>query len=116
MLVADTNVPVIPVDIGMSSGRKGPVGYFLRGPIPLDWLHRAAALSGKAYTLGTILWWFHGMDPRKPIKVTTKSLRAFSISEDAYRDGLRRLEEGGLITVTRPKGQRALVKINTLQG
>ena len=114
-MVDDALIPVRRVDIGIPSVAKKTGGYFLRGPIPLGWLQLAAGLPGKAYTLCTILWWFHGMNPAKPIKVTTKSLKEFSISEDAYRDGLRRLEQAGLVTVTRPEGQRALVKINMLQ-
>ena len=55
------------------------------------------------------------MNPTKPIKVTTKSLKNFSVSEDAYRDGLKRLEEAGLVSVTRKKGQRALIEIIVLE-
>jgi hypothetical protein len=113
-MLEDASVPVRRVGSGIPLVAKKAEGYFLRGPIPLVWLQRAAGLPGKAYVLCTILWWFYGMNPTKPIKVTTKSLKDFSISEDAYRDGLRRLEQAGLITVTRPKGQRALVIINIL--
>ena len=115
-MVEDSLIPVRHVDVGMSSSVKKTTGYFLKGPIPLAWLKKAAELPGKTYTLCTILWWFHGMNPTKPIKVSTKSLREFSISEDAYRDGLSRLEQAGLVTVTRPKGQRALIEIVILQG
>jgi hypothetical protein len=107
----DALIPTRRLDMGMSLGRTKAKEYYLRGPIPLRWLHKAATLPGKAYTLGTIIWWFHGMNPTKPIKVTSKSLLEFLISEDAYRDGLKRLEEAGLIKVTRPKGQRALIEI-----
>jgi len=107
----DALIPTRRLDMGMSLGSSKPKEYFLRGPIPLRWLHKAAALPGKAYTLGTIIWWFYGMNPTKPIKVTSKSLVEFSISEDAYRDGLKRLEDVGLIKVIRPKGQRALIEI-----
>jgi hypothetical protein len=113
-MVDDAHIPVRRVDSGIPLVAKRAKGYFLRGPIPLVWLQRAAGLPGKAYVLCTILWWFYGMNPSKPIKVTTKSLKEFSISEDAYRDGLRRLEQAGLVTVTRPNGQRALVIINML--
>lgn len=114
-MVEDALIPVRRVDNGIPLVAKKAKGYFLRGPIPLVWLQRAAGLPGKAYTLCTILWWFYGMNPTRPIKVTTKSLKEFSISEDAYRDGLRRLEQAGLVIVTRPKGQRALIEIVMLQ-
>jgi hypothetical protein len=116
MMIEDADIPVRLVETSIPLAAKNTKDYFLRGPIPLAWLQRAAVLPGKAYALSTILWWFHGMNPTKPIKVTTKSLKQFSISEDAYRDGLRRLEQAGLVAVTRPKGQRALVIINVLPG
>ena len=55
------------------------------------------------------------MNPTRPIKVTAKSLRDFSVSEDAYRDGLKRLEEAGLVSVKRKNGQRALIEIIVLE-
>ncbi len=114
-MVKDTDIPTKIVNVsGAPVAKKAPV-YFLRGPIPLPWLQRAASLPGKAYTLGSILWWFRGMNPIKPIKVTNKSLRGFSISESAYLDGLKRLEGVGLVSVTRKKGQRALIEIIVLE-
>ncbi len=110
-MVEDADIPTKLVNVSGAPVAKKATVYFLRGPIPLPWLQRAASLPGKTYTLGSILWWFRGMNPTKPIKVTNKSLRGFSISEDAYLDGLKRLEETGLVSVTRKKGQRALIEI-----
>ena len=114
-MVKDADIPTKIVTPGTAPVTKTATVYFLRGPIPLPWLKRAASLPGKAYTLGSILWWFEGMNPTKPIKVTTKSLRNFSLSESAYLDGLKRLEEAGLVSVTRNKGQRALIEIIVLE-
>jgi hypothetical protein len=114
-MVKDADIPTKIVSLDTAPVAKTAKVYFLRGPIPLPWLKRAALLPGKAYTLGTILWWFKGMNPTKPIKVTTKSLKDFSLSEDAYRDGLKRLEGAGLVSVTRKKGQRALIEIIVLE-
>ena len=114
-MVKDADIPTKIVTPGTAPVAKEATVYFLRGPIPLPWLQRAASLPGKASTLGLILWWFKGMNPTKPIKVTTKSLRNFSLSESAYLDGLKRLEEAGLVSVTRNKGQRALIEIIVLE-
>jgi predicted metal-binding transcription factor (methanogenesis marker protein 9) len=114
-MVKDADIPTKIVNVSSAPIAKKATVYFLRGPIPLPWLQRAASLPGKAYTLGSILWWFKGMNPTKPIKVTTKSLRNFSLSESAYLDGLKRLEEAGLVSVTRNKGQRALIEIIVLE-
>ena len=114
-MVKDSDIPTKIINVSDIPVVKTAKVYFLRGPIPLPWLQRAASLPGKAYTLGSILWWFKGMNPTKPIKVTTKSLRNFSLSESAYLDGLKRLEEAGLVSVTRNKGQRALIEIIVLE-
>jgi hypothetical protein len=111
MTVTDVSIPVRRLNINLPSRRSPNKEYFLKGPIPLRWLHKASALPGKACTLGILLLWFHGMDPNKPIKVTKKSLEEFSISEDAYRDGLKRLEEAGLVSVSRRLGQRAVIQL-----
>jgi len=107
----DALIPTRHLDMGMSLGSTKPKEYFLKGPIPLRWLHKAATLPGKAYTLGTIIWWFYGMNPTEPIKVTSKSLKEFSISEDAYRDGLQRLEAADLVSVIRRPGQRSEIRV-----
>jgi DNA-binding transcriptional ArsR family regulator len=114
-MVKDADIPTKIVNVSGAPVAKKARVHFLRGPISLPWLKRAARLPGKAYTLSTILWWFKGMNPTKTIKVTTKSLKDFSVSEDAYRDGLKRLEEAGLVSVTRKKGQRALIEIIVLE-
>ena len=37
-------------------------GKFLRGPVALDWLRRAAALPGKALAVGLALWFLRGAE------------------------------------------------------
>ena len=111
-MIQDTLIPTKRVDIEPSLRRNKVNEYFVKGPIPLRWLHQAGALPGKAFTLGLLLFWFYGMNPDRPIKVTRRSLKDFSISEDAYRDGLKRLEEVGLVSVSRSPGQRASIQVN----
>ena len=110
-MIQDTLIPTKRVDVDPSLRRNKVNEYFVKGPIPLWWLHKASTLPGKAFTLGILLLWFHGMDPNKPFKVTKKSLEEFSMSQDAYRDGLKRLEEAGLASVSRSPGQRALIRL-----
>lgn len=115
-MIPDTSIPVRKIDLGVTSQRKRSetTEYFLKGPIPLPWLEAAAKLPGKAYVLGNILWWHHGMSQGSSIKVTKGSLERFAISEDAYRDGLKRLEDAGLVSVVRHPGQRAEVRIKEI--
>lgn len=112
-MIPDTSIPVRKIDLGITARLKKPktTEYFLKGPIPLSWLEAASKLPGKAFVLGNVLWWHHGMNQGSNIKVTRRSLERFCLSEDAYRDGLKRLEDAGLVSVIRRPGQRAEIRI-----
>jgi len=84
---------------------------FIKGPISVAWLSQAAALPGKALHLALAIHWLTGMNKGAPVKVSKKALTHFCISTDAYRDGLKRLETAGLITVARLPGQSPNVRI-----
>jgi CRP-like cAMP-binding protein len=89
-----------------------PVGdSFLKGPIPLAWLNKAATLPGKAINLGIAIWWLHGMSRDKAFKLTGKALAQLGISRDAASSALKGLEAQGLIRVQRSPGQRPTVEI-----
>ena len=87
---------------------------FLKGPIPLRWLSAAAALPGKALNVALAIRWVSGMSNAAEIHVTKAALKYFGLSEDAYRDGLKRLEAAGLVAASRQAGRRARVSILTL--
>ena len=84
---------------------------FIKGPIPVGWISKAAALPGKALHLALAIQWLSGMNKGAPVKVSQKALGHFCISTDAYRDGLKRLESAGLITVARLPGQSPFVRV-----
>ena len=84
---------------------------FLKGPIPLNWLSTAAALPGKALNVALAVRWLADMSKGGEVHVTKAALQYFGLSEDAYRDGLGRLEVAGLVAVTRKAGRRARVRI-----
>lgn len=84
---------------------------FLKGPVPLDWLTAVTQLPGKAINVGIALWWIAGMSKTGELKLTRQAQLAFNISKDAERDGLRRLQQAGLIELTARPGQRHTVRI-----
>lgn len=84
---------------------------FLKGPIPLPWLTAAAGLPGKALNVALAIRWVSDISKAAEIHVTKAALQHFGLSEDAYRDGLKRLEQAGLVAVLRKSGQRARVSI-----
>ena len=84
---------------------------FVKGPIPLEWITAAAQLPGKAINVGIALWWLAGMSTTGILKLTRQSQLALNISKDAERDGLRRLQQAGLIELTARPGQRHSIRI-----
>jgi hypothetical protein len=84
---------------------------FIKGPIPLPWLSAAAALPGKTLNVAMVIFWLAGMSKHKEFQITGASLRHLAISEDAFRDGLKRLEKAGLIRVNQVPGRRPRVTV-----
>ena len=77
----------------------------------MTWLNAAAKLPGKTLNVGIAVWWLAGMSKTTAFKLTAKSLNQLGVSRDAASDGLKRLEEHGLILVKRSPGQRPTVQI-----
>ena len=84
---------------------------FLAGPIPLDWLHKAAELPGKSLNVAFAIWWLNGMAKGKPLKLTRLSLNSFCVKREAASAALNRLEMAGLIHLQRSHGQRPTISI-----
>lgn len=84
---------------------------FLRGPIPLSWLNRAAKLPGKTLNVALAIWWLYGMIGRKPLKLSKKALGIFQVSADAATDALNRMDQHGLIKLQKKSGQRPLIEV-----
>ena len=110
----DKSIPVKRVRLDSSSGQyiDAPMSVsFLKGPIPMAWLNVAATLPGKTLNVGLAIWWLAGMSKTIAFKLTRKSLDQLGVSRDAASDGLKRLEEHGLVLVKRSPGQRPTVQI-----
>lgn len=114
MYLDDRSIPVKRVRHDPFTGQytDAPLSApFLKGPIPMAWLSKAAKLPGKALNVGIAIWWLHGMSKTKPFKLTGKALDQLDISRDAASSALKRLEAQGLIRVQRAPGQRPAVEI-----
>ena len=108
------SIPVKRVRHDSSSGQyiDAPMSVpFLKGPIPMAWLNAAARLPGKTLNVGLAIWWLAGMSNTTAFKLTRKALDQLAVSRDAASDGLKRLEDNGLILVKRSSGQRPIVEI-----
>lgn len=110
----DFKIPVTRLQLDRKSGGliEAPLKVlFLRGPIPLDWLSKAASLSGKTLHVAIALWWLKGMVKTQPFKLTRKALGLMHLSRDAASAGINRLEEQGMVVVERKAGQRPAITI-----
>ena len=114
MYIDDRSIPVKRVRHDSSTGQyiDAPMSVpFLKGPIPMAWLNAAAKLPGKTLNVGIAIWWLAGMSKTTAFKLTRKALDQLGVSRDATSDGLKRLEDNGLILVKRSPGQRPTVQI-----
>lgn len=86
-------------------------GRFLKGPIPMKALWKAACLPGQA--LAMYLAVRHQADlTRKPIvRVPRSLLHEFGIDKDSKSRSLRALEAAGLIRVMQLPGHSAQIEI-----
>jgi len=86
---------------------------FLRGPVPIWWLARAADSCAAALSVGICLWFMRGvMKGAAPIKVTRQVLRRLNLSRDQSRRGLKALESAGLVKfVVSGRGHCPVVEI-----
>ena len=102
------------LQLDIDTGKLVPIPkkkLFLRGPVPMDWLSKAAELPGKTLNVALAIWWLQGMTQSELFKLTRKSLSLFGIKRDAASISLKRLEGAGLIRVQRNIGQRPTISI-----
>jgi hypothetical protein len=85
--------------------------WFLKGPIPGQWLVRASDQSPTGLRVGLVLWYLAGVTRSCIVKPTWDAWRRFGLSPDAGRRGLGDLEEAGLVDVDRKPGCCPLVTI-----
>ena len=82
------------------------------GPVPGDWLKKAASLKGKAFHLGIFLWLFAGMKRTAKVKLSLRWLEEEAgINRITAWRGLATLEAAGLVSVERRPGSKPMVTI-----
>jgi DNA-binding transcriptional ArsR family regulator len=89
------------------------MGHFIKGPLPMPWLERAARLPGKALAVALLLWFMAGMVGGAPIKLSAGLLARFGVGRKAAYAALTALEREGLITAQRRRGRLPSVKIRS---
>jgi hypothetical protein len=86
---------------------------FLKGPIPWEWLSKAATRPGKALHVAIVVWHLANLNRSRTIKLSGKRLREFGVNRySAYR-GLRQMQRARLVKVIRHSGRLPIVTILT---
>src|SRR2546422_7052595 len=82
--------------------RHKPGEKFLKGPIPWEWLTRAARQPGKALHVAIALWRWAGIQGTRVIKLSLScAAEEFGTSRTALSRGLRALEGAALVAAER---------------
>ena len=89
---------------------------FLKGPIPWNWLCRAAELCGKAFQVAIAIWFLAGVHKRREVKLSGQAVEDLGVNRYACYRGLKLLEKAGLISVHRAPGRKAIVTILDFSG
>lgn len=86
--------------------------WFLKGPIPGDWLGRAAQMSGRSLHLGLAIWHLAFLEQTPTVSLTKRIRKRLGVEDkDAARRALAKLESAGLIRVERNSGRAPRVTI-----
>ena len=113
--VPDAEIPVVlseETKRRLLAKAKREHRLYLKGPIPIPWLCKAAGLSGKAVSVGLYLWWQAGMrKAHRNIKLNCSDLTRFGVGRNACCRCLSALERAGLVEVKRSQGKCPRVTI-----
>lgn len=108
----DGNIPVGSSSPSSSSptGKTRQPGYFVKGPIPLDWLQLASRCGKLSISVAVLLWYQHGLQRGQgPIRVTHRLLDHFGIHPRTAKRVLAAMAEANLITVRFRRGASPVV-------
>ena len=87
-------------------------GAFIKGPIDLDWISRAANLPGKALNVALALMYLSGLNKSKVnLKLTRTTYELFNVSRSAVYSALNNMEKDGLIKVKKSQGRKNVITI-----
>jgi len=84
---------------------------FLKGPVPMRWLERAAQQPGRALHVGIALWLFAGLTKSGSIRLSLSRLSGLGLDRHAGSRGLHALEAVGLVAVERHAGRAPRVTL-----
>jgi len=111
------NLKLSPGDLVPKKGlkgttrRAGKVKKFIKGPIPFDWITKAAKAKGKTLHVGIALWFLVGVKRSRQVALSRSTLKQFGVGRQASYRALSRLESAGLLSVDRHPGRNPIMTI-----
>jgi hypothetical protein len=108
-LALDGQVPPFPHRHRSPAFRRR--GRFLRGPISMSWLERAAKLPGRALHVALAIRHQCNLEKSSTVALSNKHCAALGVDRDAKRRGLEAVQTAGLVIVERKPGRLPIVTI-----
>lgn len=113
-LIDDDTAHALARDHGRCCRKRGiRHRHFLRGPIPMWWVHRASLLPGMALAVGIRIWFLIGLTGSRSVPL---NLSRLGIDRSSAARGLAALEAARLVHVTRGRGRKAVVTVLVATG
>lgn len=84
---------------------------FLKGPIPMAWIDRAARLPGRALHVALIIWHRAAMQRKELIHLSASVYHSHGIPLATAKRALRALEQAKLVVVQHQRGKAPRVRL-----
>ena len=79
--------------------RHRPGEKFLKGPIPFNWLCRAAQLPGKSLQVALAIWFLAGLNKSATVRLGQSTLKEMGVDRHSKARALTQLMNAKLISV-----------------
>jgi hypothetical protein len=96
--------------------RRQRRGLFVKGPIPLSWIHAAAKISGNVSRLAWVIWFLAGLKRTTTFKLNLSKLGPFGLNRFSASRALVTLEHSRLVSVDRRHGRNPIITILEMEG
>ena len=90
---------------------KRESGFFLHPQVPLAWVERAAQLGTQALVVGILLQFRFLLSQKESVTLPKNFLAKFGISRGVKQRALKKLEDAGLVRVSRVAGHSSRITI-----
>ncbi len=91
-------------------------GRFVKGPIPLTWISKAAHLPGKSLNAGLACWYLMYLKKSHKFKLSNIVANDFGLNKDSKLRALKYLEKAELIRCTRTIGRSVVIEMLNTDG